>query len=77
MIRFVSKLSVSGKTNLGIAMLPADLARLMNGEPEFIELSELEGLEPANLESVSIFFFRDKFELQEELQRVGVEVLTK
>jgi len=63
-IRFLSTRLPSGKSNLGLAILPDDLARLMNGDPEFVELAELTDLDPATLESVCVYFFRDKYEFQ-------------
>lgn len=73
MIRFITHRVVANKSTLGLVLMPADLAGLMNGDPLVIELSEL-SLEAKKLEVISLYFFRDAAEFKDALKEAGVDL---
>jgi hypothetical protein len=72
MIRFVAKRSPQGKLILGLVILPADLARLLSGNPEFTRLADL-GVDETGIESVGVYAFRDLGEFKDAMREAGVE----
>ena len=72
MTKFVARRSESGKITLGLVLTPADLSRIMSGEPEFCVLEDV-GLEHPLFEQVGVYFFRDTEELNKALTEAGLD----
>jgi len=72
MLRFIAKRSPTGKLVLGLVLLPADLARLLAGNPEFTMLADV-GAENPVVESVGVYSFRDLEEFRDAMREAGVD----
>ena|SRR6185437_10023768 len=73
MIRFIARRTTTGKLTIGLVLMPADVAKLLGGDPELIKLHNLDAENPI-IDDIIVFAFRDMQEFKKAMQAAGFEL---